>query len=65
MLGRSLESLLEDAGGEPLRLIGGESEDGEPSGLADLEVVRGEDVLLSGGNHFCLLVDVTGILTRT
>ena len=67
VLGRdSLGSLLlVTADGEPLRLIGGESEGGDPDGLTGLEFWRGDEVLLSGGNHFCLFVEVTGILTRT
>jgi hypothetical protein len=66
VLGRvSFDSLPEAAGGEPLRLIGGDSVEGEEEGVINLELDRGEDALLSGGNHFDLFVWVIGILTRT
>ena len=52
------------AGGESLRLPGGDSGTGDPAGETDLWCVRGEPALVTGGNHFGFRDGVTGTVIR-
>lgn len=59
----SLDSFV-DAGGESLRLLGGDSGAGDPTGDTVFTCVRGEPAFATGGNHLSFSEGVTGTVIR-